>query len=609
MLFTVCLYFSFSGNAQDIYSMNLMGGGGEPVPKKILVDGNYRYIFYEKTHGDSWVNQQDICIAKIDASGNQVVNDFYFRPIGQGYYNAIDIEISGNNLYVLITNNIDDTYLMTVNKTTGAVIRKEKLEGSLFTNNTSTEFIPTDLSIENVNNSPDPYISILGVKFSNYLYSRIGFMYKRLSEPTFNAFEFDGPGGTHSFIDLKIDYSPYNATNPYAQISGKDITGNGAFSFAFYFPTNSIFASTHYNINNQAFRFMDYVMWDGILFFYGQLQPNSTQEYIPGQSGDVFIIPANGLNQVFTFNNPYFLALSGENHSGEIINGGMGAFGGLYVDPADINHARYAAGKVDVASYIVSNFSMPPFTAYSYVLRSYAGRFYDAARGVYNVGTHNESYERLSVTSNRSSGEVEGIFYREPDYSYVNPLYYLKQLTGTTCNTPINFTQTYDKTITIEPYPLSIYATHTITSTDYDCLYVGVGTGPISSLCIERLTNSVPPPPPPVPCDNPNYPCWEGLLPWNQSVKKGNNRATNEESISFDVKISPNPIINEIIVTSEKAIRAVLVYDASGKAIANTNNLNQKQVTIKVENIKPGTYFAKVTKADGTVATKKLIKL
>jgi hypothetical protein len=65
----------------------------------------------------------------------------------------------------------------------------------------------------------------------------------------------------------------------------------------------------------------------------------------------------------------------------------------------------------------------------------------------------------------------------------------------------------------------------------------------------------------------------------------------NELGLSFN--IYPNPVKDEIRITSEEIIEQVTIYSIDGRKIYNKQG-NNVQSTINVANLSPGTYFIKV---------------
>ena len=66
----------------------------------------------------------------------------------------------------------------------------------------------------------------------------------------------------------------------------------------------------------------------------------------------------------------------------------------------------------------------------------------------------------------------------------------------------------------------------------------------------------------------------------------------NELGLSFN--IYPNPVKDEIRITSEEIIEQVTIYSIDGRKIYNKQGADNVQSTINVANLSPGTYFIKV---------------
>jgi|GEM_PF-3424876 len=607
-----CLFLVINSYSQDFYILNFAGDQTTSVTaRNIIMSGPNRYILYEK--GDNNFGHPDIGIAKIDVASNQILFDYRCElDPNLLYAKAIDLEVAGDKLYVLVSINFADILLLTVDASTGALIQKEKITPA--TSETYSDFAPMDLLIGY--SGDEPYCVLLGsFSFANNpspTFSKMVVLYKKFSQLTYKQLDFYAPNNySHLYDDAKIDFFRFDpwGQDHYLKITGRDAYVKGGFSFVVDLATETVTESNQYSINDNYFRFFRSFYYDGQTVYYGQLLGTvSSGEYTVGQSGDLFkIVKGNSSNpDLYTYSNPNIIAFAGDRHSnetgGESANVVGGAsFGGLYIDPLDVKNPLYCVGTTGINP-------QSPLTAFTYSLRNFGGDYYDQGNHYWGFEYSQPPHINFATTYNSLTPEITGVFSRKSDGLYDRSnLYYMKQRNGGSCNGIINFTQTYDKSLSIIPFPLAKMGSHTVTASDYAFSYNSFIPGPTSPVCLEPLTNSVPPPPQTLPCD-PNNPCWE-VLPLSQSTKKSGIRTPIEGSNAFDVNISPNPIINEIIITSEKPIRAVLVYDVSGKTIANKNNLNQKQITMKMENIKSGTYFAKVAKADGTVATKKMIKL
>jgi hypothetical protein len=78
----------------------------------------------------------------------------------------------------------------------------------------------------------------------------------------------------------------------------------------------------------------------------------------------------------------------------------------------------------------------------------------------------------------------------------------------------------------------------------------------------------------------------------------------DETSFENSVNVYPNPVNDVLKIKSERALKSVLIMDASGKLILE----GSATAEINLQNLNAGVYFLSVIGNDGTVIRKKFIK-
>ncbi|MCP4522174.1 MAG: T9SS type A sorting domain-containing protein, partial [Cytophagales bacterium] len=69
------------------------------------------------------------------------------------------------------------------------------------------------------------------------------------------------------------------------------------------------------------------------------------------------------------------------------------------------------------------------------------------------------------------------------------------------------------------------------------------------------------------------------------------------------VSVYPNPVSNQLVVTSDIAIESVTIQSLSGSVLVKTN-----ESTIQVENLVSGIYVVSIVHVDGTITTTRFVK-
>jgi hypothetical protein len=86
------------------------------------------------------------------------------------------------------------------------------------------------------------------------------------------------------------------------------------------------------------------------------------------------------------------------------------------------------------------------------------------------------------------------------------------------------------------------------------------------------------------------------------------NTAVDNTDNSILVKASPNPVINELTVTSKTAMNAVRLLNTGGIASISQININNTITKLNVSSISAGVYVLEVTDINGKVTVQKIVK-
>lgn len=602
--------------SQDFFNINFSGDQSAQInPKSIAINGGNKFILYDKQNNSNPSNPI-IGVSKIDNTTNQIIFDLQIdlsNNTGYGFnhnISAIDLEIYGESIYALLSINNGDMLLLQINKSDGSLVKKEIIPVLYNGLLSSSIFVPTDLFLGMSDDDNDPYIAILGKSTqSTNQFSKMVLFYKKLSQPNYStiSYDFEYIGTIGTLIDqCKID--GFNKRPLKGGLSSENevlisVAFNGAFLLTLRFDlnTNSLSEYTHrdfsaYGNGGLLIRGLSHFFYDGIQVYFGQF----TDYYDHNYNGDFFVVYGD---ELFTYNNSNFRFVEGESHPNNTDwIGGLGgyssstvaSFSGLFYDPNDISHPRYAVGKVDLFS---SSLFTSPLITYSYTLRD---------MGADNINNISNLFG--SSTYDYSNNQITSFLYRKPiTISDASNAYYMPQMSGnTSCNDVITFSRTYDKSMYQSSgyWPVSVYTSQIVTPSDFTINFNSSSPGQISSLCIERLTNNDPG----MICD-PILGCY--LAPQSNSIKNTSTNISSEEvkNSSDDIRISPNPAKDQIICTSNTLIKQVLIYDGLGKKIVERDNINDKQTTLQVSSLQSGSYFVRILKTNGAIFVKKIIKL
>jgi poly(3-hydroxybutyrate) depolymerase len=118
----------------------------------------------------------------------------------------------------------------------------------------------------------------------------------------------------------------------------------------------------------------------------------------------------------------------------------------------------------------------------------------------------------------------------------------------------------------------------------------------------------------------------DGHVPWSSSVPKfitvdslvrdflynqvcSGVSAVNEVVAAAEVNIFPNPATSYVQVQSGQAINSVLVYDQTGRAVVQVNDLNKENYELNTTALSKGVYFVKIkfSNENNTPIVKKII--
>ena len=94
-------------------------------------------------------------------------------------------------------------------------------------------------------------------------------------------------------------------------------------------------------------------------------------------------------------------------------------------------------------------------------------------------------------------------------------------------------------------------------------------------------------------------------LPWYLFNIKILGNSIKELSYSFD--IYPNPVKDEIRISSEEVIKGITIFDIYGRQLYNQTIRQQGEVKIDVSNLISDVYFVKVRFNNGEIVKRVVI--
>jgi len=80
------------------------------------------------------------------------------------------------------------------------------------------------------------------------------------------------------------------------------------------------------------------------------------------------------------------------------------------------------------------------------------------------------------------------------------------------------------------------------------------------------------------------------------------------ETINSGLRISPNPASSVLNLNSVSNIDQLLISNIIGQRVMNINNVNSKNYTLDIRNLKSGVYMIAIRNSDGSVSISKFVK-
>jgi len=87
------------------------------------------------------------------------------------------------------------------------------------------------------------------------------------------------------------------------------------------------------------------------------------------------------------------------------------------------------------------------------------------------------------------------------------------------------------------------------------------------------------------------------------------NTGISDTQTPVTFTVSPNPSDGEFIVQSVEPVNKLLLFNTSGKCVFNQSSLNKKNVPVKLDSLKKGTYLLKITTNSGKEVSQKIVIL
>jgi len=599
-----CFFLVFNINAQDVFKIRVGSVGNKYVkPKSILNDGNlssyplsgFRFVAYDLELPYSSTGLNQIGIMKIDVASNTTTYNILFSFDENQIYSSsvIDMEVFHNKIYVLISINYSDVLLITLNKITGAILKKEFVKVN---NNNSqySNFMPSDLYVTSQHYiSDNPQIGILGTfsfgDFNASGFSNITLLYKNDNDNSFTQVKFVNPYKWGAlYAGEKILSLHLNG----ASLISNDIWGYGGITFDYDFGTQTVLNAKHYNISNTPFRFFSQMSYDGMELLYGQLSHSSGNDYSPGQSNDIFIIDVGSQN-LTTYNNPNFLAFKGDDHtdSKDVLNlNQTSLIGGYYFSNNHIGNPNYGIMSISFFSNIAPGKAYP--------LSTKARQTFNPATGVY--GGFDNPFFSLTQNINYYSTSNPGAVFERKSKGYwndLNTLYYMNSLSSSTCIEDFSFTRTFDKALFVNQDFTQVENVVNKTIEDIYIYHEFLSPTPHLAVCDEisslpdRETNTV-------------------FKVDTILMKSANDAILKHNSTKTNIKVYPNPIstTNNITFSNEIEIQSIQIYNVMKQVLFEKRNINAKVHQIQLGVLVPGIYIAVVKDKNDVTSVIKLLK-
>ncbi|RLD50674.1 MAG: hypothetical protein DRI94_08025 [Bacteroidetes bacterium] len=86
------------------------------------------------------------------------------------------------------------------------------------------------------------------------------------------------------------------------------------------------------------------------------------------------------------------------------------------------------------------------------------------------------------------------------------------------------------------------------------------------------------------------------------------NNATDISKVSDNLRIFPNPAINDLNISSVSNINNITVSNVIGQTVLSFNDINTDHFTVNVADLTKGVYLINIKNADGTSAITKFVK-
>jgi len=92
-------------------------------------------------------------------------------------------------------------------------------------------------------------------------------------------------------------------------------------------------------------------------------------------------------------------------------------------------------------------------------------------------------------------------------------------------------------------------------------------------------------------------------------AENGGNLVVSAEDIEFqNINIFPNPVVNEVNITSSVPVKTIELFSITGEKIQDYNFTNQYQIAVQMSALKSGIYFLNIKTDLGNLNTYKIIK-
>ena len=90
------------------------------------------------------------------------------------------------------------------------------------------------------------------------------------------------------------------------------------------------------------------------------------------------------------------------------------------------------------------------------------------------------------------------------------------------------------------------------------------------------------------------------------SVTKASANGLNE--VGLDVKVGPNPVVNNLSVSLNEEMKTISFYDVNGTLVKEVENVNSTSTIIDLTSFEKGLYFYSIETVTGKIAKNSIIK-